>query len=58
MEETVHRLKEDSAAVLQTGPAVRNDTQTLQKHRELLKKYTELLPLYDALTRSIQRGIM
>lgn len=58
MEETVHRLKEDSAAVLQTGPAVRNDTQTLQKHRELLNKYTELLPLYDALTRSIQRGIM
>lgn len=58
MEETVHRLESYSAAELQTGPAVRNDTQTLQKHRELLKEYPELLPLYDALSRSIQgRGM-
>ncbi len=58
MEETVHRLETNSAAGLQTGPAVRNDTETMEKHRLLLKNYPELLPLYSELSRSIRRRAM
>ncbi len=53
-EETVYRMGYASPADLQTGPAIRNDTQTLEKHRKLLTSYPELSQLYDVLTRSIQ----
>jgi predicted short-subunit dehydrogenase-like oxidoreductase (DUF2520 family) len=54
IEETVTRLGQISSTDMQTGPAIRNDIQTLEKHRELLKQDPELLHLYEILTRSIQ----
>ena len=36
MEETVIRLRNISPHETQTGPAIRNDLDTLKKHRELL----------------------
>ncbi|HEY4153951.1 MAG TPA: DUF2520 domain-containing protein, partial [Puia sp.] len=53
--ETAGRLLNELPENLQTGPAIRNDTETLEKHRELLQKYPELSQLYEVMTRSIQQ---
>lgn len=53
IEETVNRVKNYNAANVQTGPAIRNDTNTLDKHRALLSDNTTLLSLYNVLTKSV-----
>ena len=53
IEETVNRIKTHNAANVQTGPAIRNDANTLDKHRTLLSDNATLLSLYNALTKSI-----
>jgi len=55
IEETVRRLKTSSPADTQTGPAVRNDEQTLQKHLQILKNHPHLLHLYKIMTESIRQ---
>lgn len=54
--ETVARLQDLPAAKTQTGPAVRNDTMTIEKHFELLKKYPQLKRVYTLFTESIQQS--
>jgi hypothetical protein len=54
--ETVSRMHDRSPAELQTGPAVRNDVSTIEKHRDLLRDYPVLLELYDFFTERIKRG--
>ena len=53
--ETVDRLQQYKASEVQTGPAVRNDTQTIARHLELLDRYPEIAQLYTALSASILR---
>jgi predicted short-subunit dehydrogenase-like oxidoreductase (DUF2520 family) len=48
------RLAETSPQSLQTGPAMRNDTQTIQKHLELLQAMPELREIYEVFTKSIR----
>jgi predicted short-subunit dehydrogenase-like oxidoreductase (DUF2520 family) len=55
IQETCSRLKYESPADLQTGPAIRNDTETLKKQTNLLAAYPALARLYEILTRSIQQ---
>jgi len=55
IEETVQRLKTTSPAGMQTGPAVRNDELTLQKHLDVLKDHPHLKKVYSFLTESIQQ---
>ena len=38
-----------------TGPAVRNDQQTINSHRELLSKNPSTLALYDSLTALVKK---
>ncbi len=54
IEETVNRLKINSPSETQTGPALRNDTETINKHLVLLEKYPRLKKVYEALTESIR----
>jgi predicted short-subunit dehydrogenase-like oxidoreductase (DUF2520 family) len=54
MEETVLRLRNDSPGRFQTGPAIRNDKITLERHRQLLVTYPALLELYEMFTKEIQ----
>ena len=54
--ETAARLQDLPAAKTQTGPAVRNDTLTIEKHLELLKKYPQLKRMYTLFTESIQQS--
>lgn len=55
IEETVQRLKESSPADTMTGPAIRHDQETIQKHIELLKDHPQLQKIYQAITESIQQ---
>ncbi len=54
IEETVIRLRNASPGASQTGPAIRNDFSTLEKHRQLLLSYPALLEFYEKFTIEIQ----
>jgi predicted short-subunit dehydrogenase-like oxidoreductase (DUF2520 family) len=51
--ETASRLSAFSPVEVQTGPAVRNDFQTIEKHIELLAGYPDLQNIYRLITASI-----
>lgn len=53
IEETAARLKEIPPSQSQTGPALRNDRTTIEKHLQLLKTYPQLKKVYEVLTESI-----
>lgn len=54
IEETVSRLKNISPSTSQTGPAVRNDEETIQKHLALLETHPGMKKVYEFLTSSIK----
>lgn len=53
IEETALRLREAAPADVQTGPAIRRDTVTIEKHLQLLAAYPELAQLYQQLSNAI-----
>jgi predicted short-subunit dehydrogenase-like oxidoreductase (DUF2520 family) len=53
IEETALRLREHEPAEVQTGPAIRNDTKTLQHHLQLLSGHPHLQHIYKLLSDSI-----
>lgn len=53
LREVVHRTAGHSAFDTQTGPAVRNDTSTMQKHLEALQNYPMLQKMYEVVSKSI-----
>ncbi len=55
VQETASRLNGISPASAQTGPAVRNDAITIQKHLALLDNYLQLKEMYRLFTESIQQ---
>lgn len=55
IEETALRVKTISPKQAQTGPAIRHDKETIQKHIELLKTHPQLKNIYILLTESIQQ---
>jgi predicted short-subunit dehydrogenase-like oxidoreductase (DUF2520 family) len=55
IQETANRVKEVSPKNAQTGPALRHDAETIQKHLELLKGHSQLKNIYVLLTESIQQ---
>jgi predicted short-subunit dehydrogenase-like oxidoreductase (DUF2520 family) len=57
IEETALRLKDHSPKEVQTGPAIRHDKETIQKHIALLKDHPSLKNLYLILTESIQENL-
>lgn len=54
IEEVADRLQSYSPQQVQTGPAIRNDTITIQKHIALLKSYPLQQSLYGFITDSIR----
>ena len=55
IEETISKaLATDDPAALQTGPAVRHDKSTLQRHEALLRDDPRLTTIYQLMTQSIQ----
>jgi uncharacterized protein DUF2520 len=55
IEETALRIKTNSPHAVQTGPAMRHDNATIQKHLQLLEQYPELKKVYAFLSDSIER---
>jgi len=56
LEETFQKLREMDSLSAQTGPAVRGDLETMNKHRELLKDHPEWEKLYTFISRDITRS--
>jgi predicted short-subunit dehydrogenase-like oxidoreductase (DUF2520 family) len=56
LEETFHKLREMEPGSAQTGPAVRGDHETMNKHIELLKDHPEWEKLYTFISRDIERS--
>lgn len=54
IQETASKIKYLSPKEAQTGPAIRNDEKTIEKHLSLLNK--EQKKIYNLLTKSIQNG--
>lgn len=53
MEETLAKALQDSPAKMQTGPAMRGDKDTLQRHLRLLDAHPELSEIYRIMSNSI-----
>lgn len=53
IEETIRRVENNSPAAVQTGPAIRNNWETMQKHEEILYTNKSLKDLYTFLSKSI-----
>ncbi|HEY6956665.1 MAG TPA: DUF2520 domain-containing protein [Flavisolibacter sp.] len=53
IKETALRVEYTSPSNLQTGPALRNDHNTIEKHLELLQRYPHLKKIYETFTESI-----
>jgi predicted short-subunit dehydrogenase-like oxidoreductase (DUF2520 family) len=52
--ETAKRIENsDNPMLLQTGPAVRNDVETIRKHLEMLKSHSDLQEVYQILTEKV-----
>jgi hypothetical protein len=51
--ETIAKAIDLSPEKSQTGPAVRNDVNTIEKHLEILSFSPELQNIYSEITRSI-----
>jgi len=51
--ETAHKIEKLSPKEAQTGPAIRNDLETMQKHLDLLKG-SQHKEIYEQLTHTIQ----
>jgi predicted short-subunit dehydrogenase-like oxidoreductase (DUF2520 family) len=56
LRETFGKIEEMGPARAQTGPAVRNDQQTMHVHLEWLKRYPEWEKLYTFISRDIERS--
>ncbi len=54
IEEIVNRLKFYEPASMQTGPAIRDDKKTIQKHLALLEDFPQLKKVYEMMSESIQ----
>lgn len=55
IEETATRIKNISPRQAQTGPAIRLDRETVQKHLALLNSHPHLKKIYEMMTESIQQ---
>jgi predicted short-subunit dehydrogenase-like oxidoreductase (DUF2520 family) len=53
IEEVVNRLRNFKPAEMQTGPAIRGDISTMQKHLALLKDFPQLKNIYEVMSESI-----
>ncbi|MDB5253313.1 MAG: hypothetical protein JWP27_2482 [Flaviaesturariibacter sp.] len=56
IQETAMRLEEMAPSDAQTGPAIRRDQATIEKHLALLKDDARLREVYVMMTKSIQGG--
>ena len=54
--QTVSNLKDKFPSEVQTGPAVRRDKETIDRHLKMLSKYPAYKKIYKDMTESIQKS--
>ncbi|HKR06684.1 MAG TPA: Rossmann-like and DUF2520 domain-containing protein [Bacteroidia bacterium] len=54
--QTVNNLKDKTPSEVQTGPAVRRDKNTIDRHLKMLEKYPAYKKIYKDITQSIQQS--
>lgn len=54
--ETANKVQDELPLNVQTGPAIRNDNETIKKHEQLLKGQPALLEIYKTLSNSIKNN--
>lgn len=54
--ETAQKVQTALPIEMQTGPAIRNDQQTLKKHEDLLKGHADWLTIYKLLSEQIKKN--
>ena len=57
IEEIVHRLHNYDPSTMQTGPAIRGDETTIQKHLQLLNEFPALKNIYEVMSNSIKQSV-
>lgn len=57
MEETLAKALQDSPARMQTGPAMRGDTDTIRRHLEGLEQHPAWRELYRGMSQSINPAV-
>lgn len=55
IQETALRIQSIDPSKSQTGPAIRHDSNTIERHLALLEKHPDLKAIYQLLTKSIQQ---
>ncbi len=55
--ETTAKISDKDPSLQQTGPAIRGDQKTIDKHLQLLKKHNELKKIYKLISHSINPSI-
>jgi predicted short-subunit dehydrogenase-like oxidoreductase (DUF2520 family) len=55
IETTFHKALTSGPSISQTGPAMRGDETTLEKHLHLLEKHPEMIEVYKVITNSISK---
>ncbi|MFZ9661366.1 MAG: Rossmann-like and DUF2520 domain-containing protein [Chitinophagaceae bacterium] len=53
--ETISRIEWSSPSLVQTGPAVRNDQKTINRHIKLMDEFPDLQNIYKMISESIQK---
>ena len=56
LEETVARLGREDPSDMQTGPAIRNDMDTMARHMDMLQHDEDLLEIYRIFSMLIRKG--
>ncbi|MEZ4949190.1 MAG: DUF2520 domain-containing protein [Saprospiraceae bacterium] len=57
IQETIRKIEKGSPEEMQTGPAIRGDQETIQRHLKLLEDTPEIREVYDLITKSINQNI-
>jgi len=58
IQETVNKIQQHAPKAVQTGPAIRNDQQTIHQHLQFLEKQPHYKKIYQLLTDSIQAQLL
>ncbi|HRH65413.1 MAG TPA: DUF2520 domain-containing protein [Bacteroidia bacterium] len=55
IQETATKIRNHPPSAMQTGPARRGDSETIEKHLNLLLQYPEYASIYSLITKSIEK---
>ena len=55
IQETINKIYDYPPHMMQTGPAIRNDEQTIGEHLNYLKKHPDYQKIYQILTQNIRK---